>query len=266
MLNKLLKWLKRLIKNIRKLMPGYEDVMQRASDYHSHFAGSQFQCMKPITQNDPRLGKIFTVRNIEPQRSGQILAVLNDGSKIPVELLNSNFNMLTDQSQALSEADVRAMHARLTKGSNLSAAMIGTLEPEQQEAIANKQNIAAPGVNADVNGKTLPPLGFASTEVVQQPQQLQQTNVGQTVAPKQDLTKQLFGMFTLQPTDLEFQVPVKLPTLDLIQMMYAQATDKEEFLTTFSTYVLQNIDLESIKKAMSTLMEPKAKKIRAPKS
>lgn len=242
-------------------MPGYEDVMQRAADYQSIYAGSQFQCMKVTDLNDPRLGKIFTVRNIEPQRNGQIWAVLSDGSKIPVEVLNSSFNMLSESSTALAEGDVRAMHARLKQPSALTPSMMETLDPAQR-ALADQKMLQQQEVQS-------------APQVAQQAQNIAVGNPNSTVgvptqlkapAPVTDLSKQLFGMFTLAPTDLEFLVPVKLPSLDLIQMMYAQATDKEEFLTNFSTYVLQNLDLESIKKAMSSLMEPKVKKIRAPKN
>ena len=243
-------------------MAGYEDIMQRAADYQSVYAGNKFQCMRTKTLNDPRLGEIFTVKKIEPQRNGQIFATLSDNSQITVETLNASFQMISDPSQIIPKAEVIHMHNRLKKSSDLTEVKSSTQDLLGDVYDSNVQ-IPAP---VEQSVTTQPIDIFAGISNAPVSQHITQIQPQQTVVSNVDLSKQLFGMFTLAPTDLEFSVPVKLPDINLIQMMYAQASDKDEFITNFSKYVMQNIDLDAVKKSLTILMEPKAKKIRAPKA
>lgn len=252
---KLIRWLRKII--LKYTMAGYEDIMQRAADYQSVYAGNKFQCMRTKTLNDPRLGEVFTVKKIEPQRNGQIFATLSDNSQITVETLNASFQMISDPGQIIPKAEVIHMHNRLKKASDLTE-----VKSTAKDILGDIYDSIVPDVAPAPAQQPINILaGIEPLQSQQQPPQQQQIVVSNV-----DLSKQLFGMFTVAPTDLEFSVPVKLPDLSLIQMMYAQASDKDEFITNFSQYVMQSIDLDSVKKAMSTLMEPKAKKIRAPKA
>jgi hypothetical protein len=242
-------------------MAGYDDVMQRAADYQGMYGGNDFQCMKTKDPNDPRLGKIFKVRNIEPDNKGNLWAQFNDGLRIRVEILNDTYSMISEQAPALRPDQVRASQLNsIPKASAFIAdGSMGTLD--QTQVAKATQIVSQPDLVPSSTLNIFAGLGGGSQNAsVNTPVQV-------TAQPtsSSNLAKDLFGMFSLSATDLEFSVPVDLPKLDLIQMMYDQASDKEEFLTKFSTYVMQNITLNSVKASMTGLLIPKPKKIRAPK-
>jgi len=255
-------WLKRIFKKFfTKKMSKFNEAVERAAQYQSMYAGEKFQCMKTPDPKDSRLGDVFSVIRIEPGNDGNVYVVLNDKSKLVVDRFNNMFSMITNDSPVLPKEVVkRSQLSSIPKATEFAATMESLdqtqIQKIQQSAINNTEKpIEVPSLNQVVFG----------TNQTEAPKELPvSVSVNQPTSP--DLAKSLFGLFALQPTKVEFEAAVNLPDLSLIQMMYAQSVDKEEFLTKFSTYVMQGITLDVIKQSMISILEPKPKKIRVPKS
>jgi hypothetical protein len=61
-------------------------------------------------------------------------------------------------------------------------------------------------------------------------------------------------MFSLEDTDLALSVKIKLPSKNLLKMMYSNSKNKEEFLTKLSDYINNNVTADSIKKTMKKML------------
>lgn len=252
-------------------MINYEELIQRAANYMSMYSGEKFQCMKTPDPKDPRLGDIFTVTKIEPGQDGQLYVFLNDRSRMNSEKFNNCFSMLTESTPALPKEAVR--RSQLSSVPKVTEFVTGggmaTLDQTQMQRIQQTAvNATEPPVQAIPEQAAQTPWfleGIAPAADQAPVAALPQPVAASTPVPE-DLAKSLFGMFALQPTKVEFEAAVDLPDLNLIQMMYSQSVNKEEFLTKFATYVTNSLTLDVVKKALSALLEPKAKKIRVPKA
>lgn len=183
----------------------------------SSFQSNEFQWIKT---NDPnKIGKVVTVRDVVPGRNGRFIAMLSDGTQIDTDLVSSNLMMLTDDQQPMSMAEIRSIN--YVPSLSEDQAVSPDLPPEFAEMITQT-----------------PPVKPAA----------------QVDTPKQAKLEvdpsDLFGMFSLEDTDLSLSVKIKLPSKSLLKMMYTNAKNKDEFLTKLANYINNNVTVDSIKKTM----------------
>lgn len=192
----------------------------------SSFQANEFQWIKT---NDPnKVGKVVTVRDVVPGRNGRFVAILSDGSQLDTDLVSSDLMMITDDQQPLSMAEIRSIN------------YIPSLSEEQEVSPD------IPAEYADLITKT-PPVK-ADAPVVQAPQAKVEVD-----------PNDLFGMFSLEDTDLTLAVKIKLPSKNLLKMMYTNAKNKDEFLTKLANYINNSVTVDSIKKTMKKSLGQTAK-------
>lgn len=192
------------------------------------FQGNKLQWIK--TQDRSKMGKIVTVAEIEPGPRGKYIAQLSDGSRIDTDRLSSDLMMLMDDQPALSMAEIHSIN----------------YIPSLSDA-----NGIAPGIpdefkNDLINAaKEKPPLPAP---------------VPTTLVDAGDL----FGMFALEDTELALTVSIKLPSKNLLKMMYTNSQDKEQFLNRLSMYINNSVTTNSIKDSLvKSFGQDKKKKINA---
>ena len=193
----------------------------------SSFQANKFQWIKT---NDPnKMGKIVEVRDVVPGRNGRFLAMLSDGAQIDTDLVSSNLMMITDGQEPLSFAEIQSIN------------YIPSLSEEVQ-------------VSADIPTEFVDEI---KSPAVAQPAQLapEPAKIQVGVDPGD-----LFGMFSLEDTDLNLSVRVKLPSKTLLKMMYQNSKNKEEFLTKLSNYINNNVTVDAIKKTMKKALAGDTKK------
>lgn len=219
--------LNKLKKTIRNYMQGYD--IETLIAIKSSFQANKFQWVK--TSDKTKMGKVVEVRDVVPGRNGRFIAMLSDGSQIDTDLLSSNLMMLTDDQQPLSLAEIQSINyiPSLSDGMEVSS----DIPNEFREEIIAAKPVETP--------KAEP-----------QPQTVQskvQVDPGD-----------LFGMFSLEETDLNLSVKIKLPSKALLKMMYQNSKNKEEFLTKLSNYINNNVTVDSIKKTMKRTLAGDSKK------
>ena len=222
--------LNKLKKILNKIMNGYD--IDTLIAVKTSFQSNKFQWIKT---NDPnKMGKIVEVRDVVPGRNGRFLAMLSDGSQIDTDMVSSNLMMITDGQDPLSFDEIRSIN------------YIPSLSEEVK-------------VSSDI------PTEFADEIKAQVPQPIPG---GQPAQPVQAPSKvqvdvdpgDLFGMFSLEDTDLNLSVRIKLPSKTLLKMMYQNSKNKEEFLTKLSNYINNNVTVDAIKKTMKKALAGDAKK------
>ena len=71
-------------------------------------------------------------------------------------------------------------------------------------------------------------------------------------------------MFALEDTELALTVSIKLPSKNLLKMMYTNSQDKEQFLNRLSMYINNSVTTNSIKDSLvKSFGQDKKKKINA---
>ena len=182
----------------------------------SSFQANEFQWIKT---NDPaKVGKVVTVRDVVPGRNGRFVAILSDGTQLDTDLVSSDLMMITDDQQPLSMAEIRSIN------------YVPSLSEEQ-------------AVSPDI------PAEFADM-ITQTPPVRPETQAKPAEAKVSVDPGDLFGMFSLEDTDLNLSVKLKLPSKNLLKMMYTNAKNKDEFLTKLSNYINNSVTVDSIKKTM----------------
>lgn len=202
------------------------------------FQGQKFQMVKG---KGPKLGKVFSVIDIEPTRGGYF-AMLNDGSKISVDSLNNNFMMLMDEQPPMSMAEISSINE-------------GYVAPiEQAGAIAPDLNIPA-DLAAEV---TAPKKKRTPEEMLHgTPSETPQIQA----QPAAKVTENdLFGMFALEDTSLNLLVSAKLPNKSLLKAMYQNSQDPAEFVNKLSVYINNSVTADSIKDSLWKMLDPEKKK------
>ena len=192
------------------------------------FQGNKLQWIK--TQDRSKMGKIVTVAEIEPGNRGKYIAQLSDGSRIDTDRLSSDLMMLMDDQPALSMAEIQSIN----------------YIPSLSDA-----NGIAPGIpdefkNDLINAaKDKPPVP---------------ATIPTTLVDAGDL----FGMFALEDTELALTISIKLPSKNLLKMMYTNSQDKEQFLNRLSMYINNSVTTNSIKDSLvKSFGQDKKKKINA---
>ena len=182
----------------------------------SSFQANEFQWIKT---NDPaKVGKVVTVRDVVPGRNGRFVAILSDGTQLDTDLVSSDLMMITDDQQPLSMAEIRSIN------------YVPSLSEEQ-------------AVSPDI------PAEFADM-ITQTPPVRPETQAKPAEAKVSVDPGDLFGMFSLEDTDLNLSVKLKLPSKNLLKMMCTNAKNKDEFLTKLSNYINNSVTVDSIKKTM----------------
>jgi hypothetical protein len=215
-------------KILHKIMNGYD--IETLIAVKSSFQANKFQWIKT---NDPnKMGKIVEVRDVVPGKNGRFLAMLSDGSQLDTDLVSSNLMMITDGQDPLSFDEIRSIN------------YIPSLSEDVQ-------------VSADIPTEFVDAIKSPAVAQPSQPVQLAPE------PPKPQLTVDpgdLFGMFSLEDTDLNLSVRVKLPSKTLLKMMYQNSKNKEEFLTKLSNYINNNVTVDAIKKTMKKALAGDTKK------
>jgi hypothetical protein len=67
-------------------------------------------------------------------------------------------------------------------------------------------------------------------------------------------------MFALEDTELSLAVKIKLPSKNLLKMMYSNSNDKKDFLTRLAAYINNNVTVESIMESMEKQLNGQQKK------
>jgi len=71
-------------------------------------------------------------------------------------------------------------------------------------------------------------------------------------------------MFALEDTELALTISIKLPSKNLLKMMYTNSQDKEQFLNRLSMYINNSVTTNSIKDSLvKSFGQDKKKKINA---
>lgn len=192
------------------------------------FQGNKLQWIK--TQDRSKMGKIVTVAEIEPGPRGKYIAQLSDGSRIDTDRLSSDLMMLMDDQPALSMAEIQSIN----------------YIPSLSDA-----NGIAPGIPDEFKNDLI----NAAKEKPPLPAPIPTTLVD---------AGDLFGMFALEDTELALTVSIKLPSKNLLKMMYTNSQDKEQFLNRLSMYINNSVTTNSIKDSLvKSFGQDKKKKINA---
>ena len=196
------------------------------------FQGNKLQWIK--TQDRSKMGKIVSVVEIEPGNRGKYIAQLSDGSRIDTDRLSSDLMMLMDDQPALSMAEIQSIN----------------YIPSLSDA-----NGIAPGIPDEFKNDLI----NAAKEKPPVPATIPAT-IPTTLVDAGDL----FGMFALEDTDLSLTVSIKLPSKNLLKMMYTNSQDKEQFLNRLSMYINNSVTTNSIKDSLvKSFGQDKKKKINA---
>ena len=196
------------------------------------FQGNKLQWIK--TQDRSKMGKIVSVVEIEPGNRGKYIAQLSDGSRIDTDRLSSDLMMLMDDQPALSMAEIQSIN----------------YIPSLSDA-----NGIAPGIPDEFKNDLI----NAAKEKPPVPATIPAT-IPTTLVDAGDL----FGMFALEDTELALTVSIKLPSKNLLKMMYTNSQDKEQFLNRLSMYINNSVTTNSIKDSLvKSFGQDKKKKINA---
>ena len=196
------------------------------------FQGNKLQWIK--TQDRSKMGKIVSVVEIEPGNRGKYIAQLSDGSRIDTDRLSSDLMMLMDDQPALSMAEIQSIN------------YIPSL---------SDSNGIAPGIPDEFKNDLINAAKEKSPIPATTPAPIPTTLVD---------AGDLFGMFALEDTELALTVSIKLPSKNLLKMMYTNSQDKEQFLNRLSMYINNSVTTNSIKDSLvKSFGQDKKKKINA---
>ena len=196
------------------------------------FQGNKLQWIK--TQDRSKMGKIVSVVEIEPGNRGKYIAQLSDGSRIDTDRLSSDLMMLMDDQPALSMAEIQSINyiPSLSDANGIAPGIPNEFKNDLINAAKEKPPLPAPI-----------PAPIPTTLV----------DAGD-----------LFGMFALEDTELALTVSIKLPSKNLLKMMYTNSQDKEQFLNRLSMYINNSVTTNSIKDSLvKSFGQDKKKKINA---
>lgn len=192
------------------------------------FQGNKLQWIK--TQDHLKMGKIVEVVDVEPSSRGKYIAQLSDGTRLDTDRLSSDLMMLMDDQPALSMAEIKSIN----------------YIPSLNESID-----IAPGIPEEFKNDLI-------NQVKEKP------SIPALIPTTLVDAGDLFGMFALEDTELALTVSIKLPSKNLLKMMYTNSQDKEQFLNRLSMYINNSVTTNSIKDSIAkSFGQDKKKKINA---
>lgn len=205
----------------------------------STFQSSKLQWVK--TKDPRKMGQIVEVVDIAPARNGQFFALLSDKTQVPTDRLTDDFYMITDGQEPLSIDQIRSIN------------YIPSLSDDYKVSPDIPKDVAAEIVK---NVQSQPERKVEKVQPASRPDQpavhrepVKSVNPGD-----------LFGMFALEDTDLNLTVKIKLPSKNLLKMMYSNSNDKNDFLTRLSAYINNNVTVDSIMESMEKQLNGTQKK------
>ena len=203
------------------------------------FQSSEFQWIKPYDKS--KLAKIVEVRDIVPISPDAFGAILSDGSRINTEDISTRLMMINEDQPALSLAEVQSLN--YIPGLADEDAPIDSSLPADFRNQGTSRELA-------VTGGPIQPTGYATlpTPIY--------TNPSNSVTDTTDL----FGLFSLEDTELILTIRIQLPEKNLLKMMYSNSKDKESFLAKLSNYINNKITPSSIKETVEKLLGNTKKK------
>lgn len=220
-------------KKFNNLMAGFDidELMSVKNSYQSQ----KFQWVK--TNEPKKLGTVVTVNDVIPGKRLNTIngpmqrynAILSDGTSIDTEDLTSNLMMLLDDQPPMTMAELISINQ--DAGVDLNAVK-ADLPPDLQElstlpaSSPKNQGIANPMELGTVPGRNMRPA----------------------VNPKD-----IFGLFSVEDTNLNLSVSVKMPSKPLLKMMYSNAQDKEQFLNQLSYYINNSITQAAIQESVKRM-------------
>lgn len=191
------------------------------------FQNQKFQLVKG--KPSPRLGKIFEVMDVSQSRSG-FYAELNDGTKLSIDSLNSDYMMLMDEQKPLTPMEIQSINIDSYPVSN-------TVNPPEISP-----DLAA--LPPDLKQEIVKPAASPAQSV-------------QTTAPA---TTDLFGMFSLEETQLNISIKVNLPNKTLLKAMYQNSQNQSDFINKLSSHINNSVTADSIKESLWKMLDPDKKK------
>lgn len=191
------------------------------------FQNQKFQLVKG--KPSPRLGKIFEVMDVSQSRSG-FYAELNDGTKLSIDSLNSDYMMLMDEQKPLTPIEIQSINIDSYPVSN-------TVNPPE----ISPELAALP---PDLKQEIVKPAASTAQPV-------------QTTAPA---TTDLFGMFSLEETQLNISIKVNLPNKTLLKAMYQNSQNQSDFINKLSSHINNSVTADSIKESLWKMLDPDKKK------
>jgi len=221
---------KNLLKKLKKIITGMD--IEELMAIKNTFQGNKLQWIK--TQDRSKMGKIVSVVEIEPGNRGKYIAQLSDGSRIDTDRLSSDLMMLMDDQPALSMAEIQSINyiPSLSDANGIAPGIPDEFKNDLINAAKEKPPVPA----------TIP------------------APIPTTLVDAGDL----FGMFALEDTELALTVSIKLPSKNLLKMMYTNSQDKEQFLNRLSMYINNSVTTNSIKDSLvKSFGQDKKKKINA---
>lgn len=217
--------MKKLINKIKKALGMDIDAIMSLKN---SFQNQKFQLVKgPIT---PRLGKVFEVMDINQTRAG-FYAELNDGTKLSIDSLNSDYMMLLDEQPPLSMIEIQSINT----------------DNYQQISAVNPTEISPDlAIPDELKAAIIMP---AKPEAIAKP-----------VQPVVASTADLFGMFALEETQLSIAVKVKLPNKSLLKAMYQNSQNQSDFIDKLSSHINNSVTADSIKDSLWKMLDTDKKK------
>lgn len=199
------------------------------------FQNQRFQMVKGKGQ---KLGKIFEVMDIEPTRGGYF-ATLNDGSKVSIDSLNSNFMMLMDEQPPMSMSEISSINDGYT----------ASIEPATS---------IAPGLDipSELVSEVIAPRKLSPAEMLHGP-------ASPTISPQAKpaaIEADLFGMFSLEETAISLTIKTKLPNRSLLKAMYQNSQNQDDFIDKLSAHINNSVTANSIKDSLWKMLDPEKKK------
>ena len=192
------------------------------------FQNQKFQLVRG--KPSPRLGKLFEVMDINQSRAG-FFAELNDGTKISIDSLNSDYMMIMDEQAPLTMAEINSINID-------SYPSINSVNPAEISP-----DLAIPD---DLKSEIIAPAPKPSAPAPQ------------VSAPAQ--TTDLFGMFSLEETQLNISIKVQLPNKTLLKAMYQNSQNQSDFVNKLSSHINNSVTADSIKESLWKMLDPDKKK------
>jgi hypothetical protein len=217
--------MKKLINKIKKAL-GMD--IEALMSLKNSFQNQKFQLVKG--KPSPRLGKVFEVMDIGQGRGG-FYAEFSDGVKVPVEALSNDYMMLMDDQQPLTMVEVQSIN--IDSFPPINAVNPAEISPDLAIPEELKAEIIAPAPQIS-------------------------TPAPQISTPAQ--TADLFGMFSLEETQLNISIKVQLPNKTLLKAMYQNSQNQSDFVNKLSSHINNNVTADSIKESLWKMLDPDKKK------
>jgi len=214
------------------------DLLQQVATYRDFFLHKQMQWIK---SSDPaKVAKLVTVSEVFA-RGKDIYAQLSDGTSIPVTRLNNDLMMITNDTPAMSLDQVRSINAD-------------------------------PGVSVSPkSGTDDDPYSDTSLEVAESPktvrehyenkmggqQPVQESAVERRVQSSAPQNQNFFNQFTADSINLNLNITINLPPMNLLKMMYNNAKDKNEFLKNLCSHINNQITESVIQESIIKKIDSK---------